>query len=47
MEPANYPVDTETGYPIGFGSKSQDVLMPSFLSAYKGSDPENGEYRHI
>ena len=47
---ANYPVDTETGYPIGFGSKSQDVLIPSFLSAYKGSDPETestGIFRDI
>ena len=46
----NYPVDTETGYPIGFGSKSQDVLLPSFLSAYKGSDPEKestGIFRDI
>jgi cell surface protein SprA len=46
----NYPVDTETGYPVGFGSKSQDVLLPSFLSAYKGSDPEKestGIFRDI
>ncbi len=32
----NYPVDTE-GYPVGFGKTSQDVLLPAFLSAYKGS----------
>lgn len=47
---ANYPVDTETGYPIGFGSKSQDVILPAFLSAYKGSDPEKestGIFRDI
>ncbi len=36
----NYPVDPETGYPIGFGKTSQDVLLPAFLSAYKGSSPE-------
>ena len=34
----NFPTDPETGYPVGFGSTSQDVLLPSFLSAYKGSD---------
>ncbi len=47
---ANYPVDTETGYPVGFGSTSQDVLLPSFLSAYKGSNPEKestGIFRDI
>ncbi len=26
------------GYPVGFGKTSQDVLLPAFLSAYKGSD---------
>ena len=36
----NYPVDPETGYPIGFGKTSQDVLLPAFLAAYKGSSPE-------
>ena len=35
-----YPVDPETGYPVGFGKTSQDVLLPAFLSAYKGSSPE-------
>ncbi|MFT5251012.1 MAG: cell surface protein SprA, partial [bacterium] len=47
---ANYPVDTETGYPVGFGRTSQDVLLPSFLSAYKGSNPEKestGIFRDI
>jgi cell surface protein SprA len=29
----------EEGYPIGFGKESQDVLLPAFLSAYKGSNP--------
>jgi len=27
----------ENGYPVGFGRESQDVLLPAFLSAYKGS----------
>ena len=30
----------EDGYPIGYGKTHQDVLLASFLSAYKGSDPE-------
>lgn len=29
---------TDDGFPVGFGRNSQDVLLPSFLSAYKGSD---------
>src|SRR5699024_6162165 len=36
----NFPVD-EDGYPIGFGKTSQDVLLPAFLSAYRGTNPEN------
>lgn len=33
----NFPTDPETGFPVGFGRTSQDVLLPAFLSAYKGS----------
>ena len=29
---------TIDGYPVGFGRNSQDVLLPSFLAAYKGSN---------
>ncbi len=29
---------TADGYPVGFGRNSQDVLLPAFLAAYKGSD---------
>ena len=29
---------TADGFPVGFGKNSQDVLLPSFLSAYKGSN---------
>jgi cell surface protein SprA len=29
---------TPDGYPVGFGKNSQAVLLPSFLSAYAGSD---------
>ncbi|WP_299333755.1 cell surface protein SprA [uncultured Psychroserpens sp.] len=35
----NFAVDAE-GYPLGFGKNSQSVLIPSFLAAYKGSNPE-------
>ncbi|WP_178985978.1 T9SS outer membrane translocon Sov/SprA [Winogradskyella helgolandensis] len=34
-----YGVDAE-GYPEGFGKNSQRVLLPAFLSAYQGADPE-------
>ncbi|MFT5436120.1 MAG: cell surface protein SprA, partial [Ulvibacter sp.] len=32
-----FPRDDQ-GYPVGFGKESQDVLLPAFLSAYKGSN---------
>ncbi|HUH29503.1 cell surface protein SprA, partial [Gelidibacter sp.] len=35
-----YPVDAQ-GYPVGFGKNNQAVLLPAFLSAYQGSNPEN------
>ena len=38
---APIPRDPDTGYPIGFGRTSQDVLLPAFLAAYKGSDASN------
>ena len=34
---SNFPRDEE-GFPVGFGKTSQDVLLPAFLSAYKGTD---------
>jgi len=34
---SSFPVDDD-GFPVGFGKTSQDVLLPAFLSAYKGSD---------
>jgi cell surface protein SprA len=34
---SNYPRD-EDGFPVGFGKTSQDVLLPAFISAYKGTD---------
>jgi len=35
----NFAVDGE-GYPLGFGKNSQAVLLPSFLAAYKGTNPD-------
>ncbi len=43
------PRDAE-GYPVGFGKNSQDVLLPSFLAAYKGSNAskeKTGIFRDI
>jgi cell surface protein SprA len=40
----------EEGFPVGFGKTSQDVLLPSFLAAYKGSDvskEKTGIFRDI
>ncbi|EDM44265.1 gliding motility-related protein [unidentified eubacterium SCB49] len=37
---SDFPVDEE-GYPVGFGKTSQDVLLPAFLAAYKGSDADS------
>ncbi|MGM0635552.1 MAG: cell surface protein SprA [Bacteroidota bacterium] len=31
----------ENGYPIGFGRTNQAVLVPAFLSAYTGEDPNS------
>lgn len=45
--PAN--VDAE-GYPLGFGKNSQRVLLPAFLSAYQGGDPDKistGAFRDV
>ena len=38
----NTPFGTDAeGFPIGFGKNSQRVLIPAFLSAYQGVDPNN------
>ncbi|MDA0719583.1 MAG: cell surface protein SprA, partial [Bacteroidetes bacterium] len=45
----SYPVDDE-GYPEGFGKNSQQVLLPAFVSAYRGSDAakeRSGIFRDI
>lgn len=41
---------SEDGYPVGFGKNSQDVLLPAFLAAYRGSSPgkeKTGIFRDI
>ncbi len=34
----DFPRDATTGYPVGYGPNNQEVLLPSFLSAYSGQD---------
>jgi len=36
--PNNFENGDLTGFPLGFGKNSQSVLLPSFLSAYSGTD---------
>jgi len=31
----------DSGFPVGYGRTSQSVLLPAFISAYTGSDPES------
>lgn len=43
-------ITDSSGYPVGFGRTSQNVLLPAFLAAYSGSDPEDiklGAFRDI
>jgi len=45
-----FPLGDDGVYPKGFGKTSQDVLLPAFLSAYKGSDAskeKTGIFRDI
>ena len=35
----SYDRDAE-GYPLGFGKNNQEVLLPSFVSAYQGKSPD-------
>ncbi len=45
----SFPRD-EDGFPVGFGKTAQDVLLPAFLAAYKGSDASSektGIFRDI
>ena len=40
----------DDGFPVGFGKSSQDVLLPAFLAAYKGSNAskeKTGIFRDI
>ncbi len=46
---SGYPLDSD-GYPEGFGKTNQAVLLPSFLSAYRGQNAEKtklGAFRDI
>lgn len=36
-----YEIDPITGYPVLYKNTSQDVLIPAFLSAYSGQNPNN------
>ncbi|MEZ5147414.1 MAG: cell surface protein SprA [Bacteroidales bacterium] len=40
-DPRNIPINDTTGYPEGYGPTSQYVLLPAFLAAYTGKDPNN------
>ncbi len=37
----NYEIVDSTGYPKGYSPSSQDVLIPAFLAAYTGRDPND------
>ena len=36
MNPASTGINDTTGYPVGYGPGSQEVLIPAFLAAYSG-----------
>jgi cell surface protein SprA len=40
--PAYNPSETDpiTGFPVGYGPTSPEVLVPSFIAAYSGQDPQ-------
>ncbi|MHC1777151.1 MAG: cell surface protein SprA [Lentimicrobium sp.] len=43
---AENPLSTgidSTGYPVGYGPGSQEVLIPAFIAAYSGGDPKQIE----
>jgi len=37
MNPASTGINDTTGYPVGYGPGSQDVLIPAFIAAYTGT----------
>ena len=48
--PNNFENGDLNGFPLGFGKTSQSVLLPSFLSAYSGSDANKvslGAFRDV
>ena len=40
-DPRNLPINDSTGFPQGYGPSSQYVLLPSFIAAYSGKNPDN------
>ncbi|AXT18920.1 cell surface protein SprA [Flavobacteriaceae bacterium AU392] len=49
-DPANFENGDVNNFPLGFGRTNQAVLLPAFLSAYSGRDPEKvklGAFRDI
>ena len=48
--PNNFEDGDLTGFPLGYGKTNQSVLLPAFLSAYSGADPNNvslGAFRDV
>jgi cell surface protein SprA len=40
-DPRDLALNDSTGFPSGYGPSSQYVLMPAFLAAYSGQNPDN------
>ena len=48
--PNNFEDGDLSGFPLGYGKTNQSVLLPAFLSAYSGTDPNNvslGAFRDV
>ncbi|WP_353776835.1 cell surface protein SprA [Winogradskyella sp. 3972H.M.0a.05] len=48
--PDNFEGGDVNGFPLGFGRNSQQVLLPAFLAAYTGSNPDKislGAFRDV
>lgn len=39
--PGGVPIQTADGYYLGYGRYAQDVLLPAFIAAYTGKDPNS------
>jgi cell surface protein SprA len=40
LNPADNPINDTTGFPLGYQSTSQEVLIASFMAAYSGKDAQ-------